>query len=85
MNWRKNMLWKKPQNNTSGFIKTFLAQPAGVEIGRGGGNINLKVGNSRSPEGQYEDLDLNNIMIVGKGIEHNEEYEEVIENMRLTA
>jgi hypothetical protein len=46
------------------FIKNFVADGVRAHVYRGGGIVRVSLGKSRSPEGQYEDLNLSSLGVV---------------------
>lgn len=64
------------------FIDLMLADPMKAKIARGGGSDEVIKGRSRSPEGQYEDLDLNNVKFVHRSSKPTKGEMEVMERIR---
>jgi hypothetical protein len=64
------------------FVDLMVAEPMQVKMARGGGNESVKKGRSLSPEGQYEDLDLNGVKFIHKLSKPTKEEMEIMERIR---
>lgn len=59
-----------------------VVEPMNAKMARGGGKESVKVGRSRSPEGQYEDLNLSGIKFVSKTSKPTQEDQEIADRIR---
>lgn len=64
------------------FINLMVAEPMKAKMARGGGNDSVTKGHSLSPEGQYEDLDLNGVEFIHKLSKPTKEEMEITERIR---
>ncbi len=64
------------------FMDLIMAEPMGAKLARGGGEESVTKGSSRSPEGQYEDLNLNQIKFIHKLSKPTTEDMELMERVR---
>jgi len=64
------------------FVDLMVAEPMKAKMARGGGNDSVTKGHSLSPEGQYEDLDLNSVKFIHKLSKPTKEEAEVMERIR---
>ena len=64
------------------FVDLMVAEPMKAKMARGGGNDSVIKGRSLSPEGQYEDLDLNGVKFIHKLNKPTKEEMEVMERIR---
>lgn len=64
------------------FVDLMIAEPIKAKIARGGGNGSVIKGQSLSPGGQYEDLDLNGVKFIHKLSKPTKEEMEVMERIR---
>jgi len=64
------------------FVDLLVAEPMKAKMARGGGNERVLKGESRSPEDQYEDIDLYSVKFIQKDSEHTKEEAEMIERIR---
>ncbi|MDO8551302.1 MAG: hypothetical protein Q7S03_01305, partial [bacterium] len=64
------------------FVDLMVAEPMRAKMARGGGNDSVIKGRSLSPEGQYEDLDLNGVKFIYKLSKPTREEMEVMERIR---
>jgi hypothetical protein len=64
------------------FIDLMVAEPMKAKMARGGGNDSVIKGHSLSPEGQYEDLNLNGVKFIHKLSKPTKEEIEVMERIR---
>jgi len=64
------------------FVDLIVAEPMKAKMARGGGNDSVIKGRSLSPEGQYEDLDLNGVKFIHKLSKSTKEEMEVMERIR---
>ncbi|MBU2456547.1 hypothetical protein KKB73_01350 [Patescibacteria group bacterium] len=53
-----------------------------MKMAKGGGKESVKTGKSRSPDGQYENLDLSNVKFIHKLSKPTKEEEEIMERIR---
>lgn len=64
------------------FIDLMIVEPMKAKMARGGGDESVSKGRSRSPEGQYEDLNLDNVKFIQKLSKPNKEDMEIMERIR---
>lgn len=64
------------------FVDLMVAEPMRAKMARGGGNESVIKGPSLSPEGQYEDLDLNSVKYIHKLSRPTKEEMEIMERIR---
>jgi hypothetical protein len=64
------------------FIDLMIAEPGKMKMARGGGNEQVTKGFSRSPEGQYEDLNLSSVKYIHRLSKPTEEEAKIIERIR---
>lgn len=64
------------------FTGVLIAEPGNLKTARGGGNESVSKGQSRSPQGQYEDLDLGSVRFIKKTSKKTKEDLEIEERVR---
>ncbi len=64
------------------FIDLMVTEPMNAKMARGGGKESVKVGRSRNPQGQYEDLNLSSIKFISKTSKPTKEDQEIAERIR---
>jgi len=64
------------------FIDLMVAEPMKAKMARGGGNNSIIKGRSLSPEGQYEDSDLNGVKFIHKLSKPTQEEMEIMQRIR---
>ncbi len=64
------------------FMNLMVAEPMNVQMARGGGKERVFIGKSRSPMGQYEDLNLSAIKFIKKTHRPSKKEKEIIEKTK---
>ena len=64
------------------FADLMVAEPGKMKMARGNGNEAVSKGSSRSPEGQYEDLDLSHVKFIHKLSKPTKKDKDIMERIR---